>query len=160
MLGTKVGYVFRRHPGIILLLLFFITSEDSIKVLKKTYTINHTLVSKQAYIESQYIACKRIPHMPLNSCAWNVDQWLYNAICSSYTVYLSLAQPAMYFMILFSVLVFYFHSFLNMCACHVYFLTNLLTYLSWAHALLYQAECTALIDNKYLRQRQSPNGSI
>jgi len=53
------------------LLLFFITSKDSIKVKrkKKTYTINHTLVSKQAYIKSQYIACKRIPHMPLNSCA-------------------------------------------------------------------------------------------
>jgi len=28
---------------------------------------------------------------------------------------------SMYFMILLSVLVFYFHSFVNMCACHVYF---------------------------------------
>jgi len=52
MLGTKVGYVFRRHPGIILLLLFFITSEDSIKVLKKTYTINHTLVITSHHIET------------------------------------------------------------------------------------------------------------
>ena len=50
------------------LLLFFITSNDSIKVKKKKRnTSNHTLVSKQAYTKSQYVACKRIPHMPLNS---------------------------------------------------------------------------------------------
>jgi len=30
-------------------------------------------------------------------------------------------RMSMYFMILLSVLVFDFHSFVNMCACHVYF---------------------------------------
>ena len=34
---------------------------------------------------------------------------------------------SMYFMILLSVLVFDFHSFVNMCACHVYFKINSLT---------------------------------
>jgi len=36
-------------------------------------------------------------------------------------------RMSMYFIILLSVLVFYFHSFVNMCVCHVYFLKNKLT---------------------------------
>jgi len=55
--------------------------------------------------------------------------------------------PAMYFMILLSVLVFYFHSFVNMCACHVYFKINLLTYLLSLISMgfaSWQCYCTAL----------------
>jgi len=40
-------------------------------------------------------------------------------------------RMSMYFMILLSVFVFYFHSFVNMCACHVYFKINLLTKLTY-----------------------------
>jgi len=65
-------------------------SNDSIKVKKKK-DINkqsHTRQQTGLHKVTIYVACKRIPHMPLNSCAWNVDQWLYNAVFSSYTVYL------------------------------------------------------------------------
>jgi len=73
---------------IIIIILYYV----KIQKLKGKKHIQ-SIVVKQAYIKSQYIACKLIPHMPLNSCAWNVDQWLYNAIFSSYTVYLSLTEP-------------------------------------------------------------------
>jgi len=35
--------------------------------------------------------------------------------------YVRFLRMSIYFMILLSVLVFYFHFFVNMCACHVYF---------------------------------------